>query len=242
MSNGEGAHRLASVWARHPRVSIHTPLPSSSHKKTCSGCIPIPRDIRDSGDFRVQSFPPGELGGAKNFSSRYAHWLDAGDRRCLLIRAFFDSSAASRLNREHGQYTEPVWSLAAYGVFVLLPLVVSLVLVSTGNHRAMATGAGVACGHFSLVLLLSPFMLFSMFMIIGLSSGSMGARADPGLVKSFQCLLAFLALGVWIGGFERAHRENSMGRLCCRRLPDLGISADRRPILAQGRNPVAEAI
>ena len=83
--------------------------------------------------------------------------------------------------------------------FVLLPHVTSFVLLSLRRPRIIAAGAGIACGLFSAILLASPGLLIMMFLFIGLSAGSMGPRADPGLVKAGACLLAYLAIAIWIG-------------------------------------------
>jgi hypothetical protein len=112
---------------------------------------------------------------------------------------YFFSTAAPTLHDRAtlGLPGDPAWFSVLICLFLLIPILTTFVLVSQKRKpKWMAAGAGVSLGFFGLLVLLSPLLLISMFLLLGLSGVAHGA--DPTLEKSALALVALIAISLWI--------------------------------------------
>jgi hypothetical protein len=113
----------------------------------------------------------------------------------MFLYLFFNSAAVQH-DRANNPASQPTGLAILPAVFSLLPIVVSLLLRSTRRGMLVATGAGVACGYFAMLLLASPFALLTMVLLLGLSASDQGF--DHSLVLAGLALLTLFAVGLRI--------------------------------------------
>jgi hypothetical protein len=113
---------------------------------------------------------------------------------CIAVYSMQNSAAMQHDCQTLGRCTPP-WVNYLFIGFLSLPLAVSFFLLTRQSDEPRASGAGVAAGFFGASLLVSPLMLLSLYLPLGLSG--VGGHADRGLVSGEICLLVFLALAIW---------------------------------------------
>jgi len=123
---------------------------------------------------------------------------------------YFENSPAVEHDRVTLGRALPPWVNYLELAFLLLPHTAAFLLLHSRRGRLIAAGAGIAAAFSGICLLLSPFMFMSMFLVTALSG--VGHHADPGFLHADACLVAFLALDVWIlvAGFLIARIEWTM--------------------------------
>ncbi len=113
---------------------------------------------------------------------------------------FFATAPATLHDRANSQLPGAPHSLLVLEAsFFLFPFLTAFVLLFQARRQTlMATGSGIAAGLFGLFLLVSPFVLLSTFMLLGLSANQMTGDADPGLSRAMLALFALIAISIWI--------------------------------------------
>ena len=178
-----------------PRVSVCAFPPNFAANASVQGCIRLLKDAPTM----VTVSNPVRLPANWQFETR-----QYGIRVALLLNVlticlgsyYFENSPAVQHDRTTLGRALPAWVNYLELAFLLLPHAAAFILLHSHRRRLVAAGAGIAAAFSGISLLLSPFMLMSMFLLIGLSGVS--HHPDPGFLHLGACLLVFLALGIWI--------------------------------------------
>jgi hypothetical protein len=129
----------------------------------------------------------------------------------------FYQTAPATLHDRARSYLPPTpgWLIGVECAFLLCPFLAAFVLLlQKRNQTLTASGAGIAFGLFGCFLLLSPFVLLSLFLYLGLSANQMTSAADPGLKHAALALVALVGISAWIVLCAILNGKNQMSVFC----------------------------
>jgi hypothetical protein len=110
---------------------------------------------------------------------------------------FWSTSAAIQHDRANNvRASAPAWIFLLGAGFLLAPYLVCWFLISKREQKSIATGAGVACGFFGGFLLVSPYVVMTMFLFVGMSAWN--GPPDGGLMAAGLVVVVFFVISLWI--------------------------------------------